>query len=178
MKAVTAIKTEMTKLFACPDCGSMEHSYGHLSAGDNFGPWYCDKCGCSASGVVSEDGVDIERGKDRKARTLVLLRLNGSSTNTDAIHIVVEGMVFYPEGGRPVIDLARDEYFYNEHTCPWNYLRLPIKKGDDCDPHGLFVHQETVLAPEEYCGDLDTDGFPSVENWREIFPSLRGGRAA
>lgn len=167
MRAATS--EVIIKLFACPDCGSMEHDYGHISIGGTFGPWYCDKCGCSAQGRVTLEGVDVARGKNRKASTLVLLRL-GSDTRT---HIVVEGMVFYPEGGRPVIDPALDEFHYNENTCPWNYLRLPIKMGDDCDPHGVFVHQETVLMPGWYDGDLSIDGHSSIDLWREVFPSLR-----
>lgn len=157
-------------VFPCPECGSREHSCAHLGSGTSFGPWYCDQCGCGVRGVVTEYGADIEIHSDRKAKTLVLLRLNVDTVQEKPIHIVVEGMVFYPHGGKPAIDQDSNRYFYNEHTCPWNYLRVPVKQGDDTDPHGLFVFQEAVLTPDGYDGHLG-----DIEEWIELFPSLREG---
>lgn len=85
------------------------------------------------------------------------------------VHIVVEGLGF-SEADQPFLYGEHDEYFYNEGTCPWNYLRLPIKAGDDADPHGIFVHQETIPRPAGYDGG-SLDG---IEQWRAWFPSLQG----
>lgn len=168
-----ALADAETKKFACPECGSVEHSYGHLKAGQTFGPWYCDKCGTSVNGEVTADGVKTKLGEDVKFNTLVLLRLDVPGTEAEPVHIVVRGMGFHKRGEQPSIEPGRDEYFYNEHTCPWNYLRLPIKCGDDTDPHGLFVHQETILMPEWYDDHLD-----NIETWQELFPSLLSAPAA
>lgn len=171
MKAVTQTIAKEKKVFACPECQSPEHSYGHLKTGSFFGPWYCNNCGASVTGTINANDVDIERHSDRKARTLVLLRLDVPGTEAKPVHIIVEGMAFYPDGSQPNAQEAqeRGEYFYNQHTCPWNYLRLPIKEGESVDPHGLFVHQETILMPDGYDGML----IDSIEQWRDLFPSLR-----
>ena len=84
------------------------------------------------------------------------------------VHIVVEGMIFYPRNSKPIINQEHESYFYNEHTCPWNYLRVSIKDGDETDPHGIFRHQETVIMPDWYEGDLS-----GVEKWESLFPTLK-----
>ena len=171
MKAQIGI--EVSKLFACPECGSLEHSYGHLADGSTFGPWYCDECGCSVRGRVTGESVDIELHTERKINTLVLLRLREPLATGEQVHVVVKGMTFCAPGETP--DFEHDVYFYEEHTCPWNWLRLPIKEDDDTDPHGLFVHQETVLMPQGY-GDF-SNHLDGIEQWRELFESLRADGA-
>ncbi len=173
MKAVTSVEVKTRQLFECPACGSPEHSYGHLSVGTSFGPWYCDKCGCGVTGAVTAEGVDIKLHTDCLARALVLLRLDVPGIDEKPINIVVKGMTFHEVGEQPGFGNEHMEYFYNEHTCPWNYLRLPIKEGDETDPHGLFVFQEAVLMPADYENHLG-----GIDEWRELFPSLREGGAA
>lgn len=89
------------------------------------------------------------------------------------MHIVVKGFTVVKNGVSPSFD--RDEYIYNDHTCPWNYLRLPIKAGEDVNPVGIFVHQETVLMPGDYD---DYKSFLDTEAWEAIFPSLRNKGSA
>lgn len=170
MKAT--IVTESRKVFECIECNKpFKSSYEHLSIGQSFGPWYCDHCGCGIRGEITGDGIELLRDKERKAKTLVLLRLDAELE--EPIHIVVEGAAFYPEGGNLESVIKRkqdlDAYYYDEHTCPWNYLRVPIKKGNDADPHGIFVHQETILMPDGY----DRIEVDDIEAWRELFPSLK-----
>ncbi len=162
MKAAIATKTYL----ACPECGDSAHSWGHLKVGGSFGPWYCDACGFGIKGTVTEDGADIEGVEGRKMNTLVLLRLYEPLKNGNAVHIVVEGMTFVKAGQHP--DFSNDGYHYNEYTCPWNYLRLPLKDGEDCDPHGVFVHQETILMPDGYDSPID-----GLDEWKMLFSSLR-----
>lgn len=178
MKA--AIHTKTTRMFECPDCGTLTYSYEHFNGvPTTFGPWYCESCGCSVRGELLADGtIDLERHIDRKADTLVLLRLDVPGTEDKPVHIVVKGMVFYPDGGEPDVRSKNDVYFYNEHTCPWNYLGLPIKEGDNTDPHGLFVHQETILMPAGYVNSFadiegEDDSFTDISVWAKYFPSLR-----
>ncbi|MDU7377877.1 MAG: hypothetical protein E7L09_05825 [Enterobacteriaceae bacterium] len=164
------MKAEITTLseqfFHCPECDSPEFSFDHLSTGSSFGPWYCDKCGCGIVGEIILGGVEIHIHSDRKAKTLVLLKLDKEIDTP--VHIVVEGMIFYPRNSKPIINQEHESYFYNEHTCPWNYLRVSIKDGDETDPHGIFRHQETVIMPDWYEGDLS-----GVEKWESLFPTLK-----
>jgi len=165
MKAITSTKTSI--FFGCPDCGSQEHTSQHLKAGDSFGPWYCDICGCGIRGVADGNGgADIEETKTRTRKTLSLLRLR--IEDGEPVHIIVEGLVFYDGASDPVIDQDKKRYFYEEHTCPSNFLGCLIKEGADTDPHGLFEHQETVFMPEDY----DSSYIGDFEQWQEIFPSL------
>lgn len=180
MKANIGITTFTKEVFDCPNCGSPEFSHGHLKPGMSFGPWYCDGCGCAVRGKAQEDGVDIERTGEWKAKTLVLLRLDVPTQQDKQIHIVVQGMLFYKDGQNPEGLLFKqqglDAYFYDEHTCPWNYLRVPIKEGDNTDPHGLFVHQETILMPEGYDGCIEVEdasgSYSNIDAWHKLFPSL------
>lgn len=159
------IHVETKRYIRCTECNHPSYSWGHLKPGQTFGPWYCDECGHAIRGVATAHGADIESAPDRKIRTLVLLRLYDQLNDGMYVHIVVEGMTFVKPGEEP--NFEHDEYHYNERTCPWNYLRLPIKAGDDSDPHGVFVHQETILLPDGYDGSIDGD-------WCDLFPSLIG----
>ena len=170
---IATIKETHKKYICCPECGEPTSTYNHLNPGSTFGPWYCGECGCGFHGTILDGGaVEITLASDRKYNTLVLLRLDAAVEKP--ICIVVEGMKFAPTGTPPEYVLAdvaeNDGYFYNEHTCPWNYLRIPIMEGENTDPHGIFVHQETVMKPTDYDGHISR----SVEAWRELFPSLRG----
>lgn len=154
------------KVFLCPDCKKpWNSSYHHVKPGGNFGPWYCEHCGCGVRGTVTADGADIETTDEKKAITNVLLRLCTKQDqmtidmdepifdeNVKPIYIIVEHMMFYPRGAKPEDYLEErqglDRYRYNEGTCPWNYLQLPIRFGEDTDPHGIFAHVETILKPE------------------------------
>lgn len=164
------ITTVSKRMINCPECGSPEFSFDHLGVGSLFGPWYCDECGCGIRGEVISGGAEITIHSDRKAKTLVLLRLDKEVS--PPVHIVVEGMIFYPANGKPEINKESKAFFYNEHTCPWNYLGVRIKEGDDTDPHGIFAFQEAVLMPDSYDGDLH-----GIEEWKELFPSLRGNQS-
>jgi hypothetical protein len=133
--------------------------------------------------------VECSFGADYSAKTLVLLRLDVQTPKP--IHIVVQGHLFYrfdasvPDAKENALKSAldkrntdEDSYFYKHHTCPWNYLQVPIKEGDDADPHGLFVHQETILKPKGYFNHFNQIDDPvnetlsELELWHKYFPSL------
>ena len=84
--------------------------------------------------------------------TLVLLKRNG-------IYLVVNG---YGNGN--------DAYFYNEHTCPTNYMDCveAIIYEKDADPHGVFEWVATIDKPEDW--DYGPEEF---EEWCALFPELR-----
>lgn len=97
-------------------------------------------------------------------KTLVLLKIE----STDGpIYFVIEGVSTWPT---PFHELQEgDEYFYEESTCPTNFIRIPMIFHDgDSDPHGLFEHVETVWMMDEYPGEN-----PGVEEYlAEVFPQL------
>ena len=49
-------------------------------------------------------------------------------------------------------------YWYNEHTCPVNYLKctgvIDLETGD-IDPHGIFKVRSVIPCTEEQEGKLD-----------------------
>jgi len=160
----------MEKFISCPECGDSSVTTVNIRLGTSFGPWFCDSCGCGYKGLLDSNGkLHVKPNNQKRVKTLVLLRLDVMPP----IHIVVKGSKVVPKDSKVVPkerpwDFSSDVYYYNEHTCPWNYLRLPVKRGEDVDPHGLFVHQETVLMPEGYDNSLD-----SYSEWLALFPSLK-----
>lgn len=104
-------------------------------------------------------------------KTLNLLRLN-----------LVEGPLFFiVEGVAPFKGDAADldgEYFYEEHTCPTNFIPIEaIFTPTDDDPHGAFEYVRSVWMPADYeerrddCGEQDA-------MLREIFPETQVGTTA
>lgn len=140
-------KTE--RYIACPACGKGEHQVSHLNPGQKTA-WYCqsDTCGRRFSLEVLTNG-DISVGvlPERKVPTLVTLR------SEQPVTLVVKGMQFVKDGETPRFtgdprdedEYHPDNYFYNEHTCPTNYLNvLELRTDDgDTDPHGVFAYVRT-----------------------------------
>lgn len=134
MEKVTLIK-ETKHYVCCPHCGHSKTSVDHLFnedhlSGRSFGPWYCDECGLSYSGKVVGNEVFVQKEPGRKDISTVFLK-HGN------VLLAVEGMYF--DG-----DLNQEEarFFYNEHTCPTNFLKDVIEVYDisdwSVDPHGIF----------------------------------------
>ena len=123
---------EETKRYAiCPECGDHTSTVDHLLNTKTETMWYCDNCG-SRYRLKFEDGkMFIGKTDERKDKTLVLLR-HGT------MWLVVEGMKFSTHREN------NNEYYYNEHTCPTNYLRDVVRIIDsrnmDADPHGIFEY--------------------------------------
>jgi hypothetical protein len=82
--------------------------------------------------------------------TLDLLRLPA----TPPVYFVVKGC--------RLVDSPDRTYFYEEHSCPTNYVQCEaiICDGDD-DPHGVFEFVRSVDVPDDYDGKA---------NWRALFP--------
>jgi len=160
------IITKTTSHFACPDCGAPSSSIDHIDTHDgSFGPWYCDECGIGVWGKFSAGTLSLERHTERKVDTLVLLKHHRDES---ALFIVVDGMLLQKEG--EPLDLGEANghkaYFYDDHTCPKNYLGVhAVIEGDDQDPHGVFQFVAQILRP---------DGFDGCNvDWTELFPQLR-----
>lgn len=131
---ITKIKT--SKHIQCPNCSKATNSIDHLDGKEISTRWYCDDCGYEYSFNLTKSGelTDVKLTGRKVSKSLVLLKCGD-------IGLVVEGMVF--DG-----DKSNNEYFYNEHTCPVNYMKN-VKmvfdlKNDDTDPHGIFEYVKTL----------------------------------
>jgi len=127
---------------SCPSCGDGQFGITHLidkSVGkiDTYGPWYCDQCGDGYKISIMDRDVyiDLVPG-EKKRKSIVLLR-------SGYVLLIVEGMYF----DESEID-DHHAYYYNEHTCPTNYMpnvRMVIDLRDyDTDPHGIFEHVKSL----------------------------------
>lgn len=160
----------VTRLHAiCPHCGDHSKTLDHLKEGQTFGPWYCDSCGRAYNGTYK--GADTVLVKDpresRKIDTLVLLEYPPSDK---PLRFLIEGMRFvdkkdlsrHPEYGGP-------RYFYEEHSCPTNWLKhcTMVAFDGDTDPHGFLRYVRDIDRPDlpENCMDED-------EALRQMFPEM------
>lgn len=110
--------------------------------------------------MVSHGGTNPVHGDMRK--TLVLLKIDGRD---GPIYFVVEGLSTWPTTLPELLEQAR--YFYEEHTCPTNFIRVPmISEAGDHDPHGVFEFVDAVWMMDEY----NEDG--ADEYLVEVFPQL------
>lgn len=149
--ATTRSETTVKYFYDCPSCATGKFSYGHLRDsphGMNV-TWDCPECGAviNATATTGEPDKIMVRdtGKvERDYDTLVLLRYS-ASTPEHPLYIVIKAKWYAHAQDRALGET--DVYFYDEHTCPWNYLRLPTLFAGDNDHHGLFEHVKTVLVP-------------------------------
>jgi hypothetical protein len=135
------------RYFKCLTCKEgtfwVEHLFG--PGPKTWGPWYCDECGQGHRGRVEGEDVRVELTGDKREWTAVLLKLEPDAGD---VYLTVRGMHFTKNDG-PMPEGAFHEggYFYNEHTCPTNYLRRVIEilqimpDGEQStDPHGIFEY--------------------------------------
>lgn len=132
MKVVQESFTKPERYILCPGCQKDDFRVDHLPAGTNTA-WYCDECGIRFRvHAMANDKVECEvmEGESRAKRT-VILRSDGPVT----LHL--SDSVMLPDDD----EAGHAEYFYNEHTCPTNFMAKVTKvideDGDD-DPHGVF----------------------------------------
>ena len=173
---VTTRKVELL----CLACEKPISTFDHLKVDQEAGPWYCDHCGVGHYIKKKEAGVFLTKNGGRKMNTLVLLKLRQQTDKP--VHIVVEG-VMYVSYGQDVYTALQyqrdnDRYFYNEHTCPSNFLGVRISENGDADPHGVFEHVETIIKPDcDAHGHISTMAgykFPhDYLAWMDLFPILQ-----
>jgi hypothetical protein len=152
-----SIRTVTSQHAVCPHCDATGGSIDHLlpmHPGLLAGPWYCDTCGGAYSIRVTAIGaVTVEKSPGRKIETRDVLIL---PPQDKPVYFVVSGMRF--EGApwqRPDDDPKEQKrYFYEEHSCPVNWLKPEVVWYDgDSDPHGVIEYVATVdvaaIPPEE-----------------------------
>lgn len=131
------MKQEPTYLphVACPSCGALS-KIDYTIKGRGY-TWWCgnDECGKQYQWMQNEDGsINAEPTGIHVKKTSTLLVLEPQKEN---IFLIVKGFKNTQE---------HNEYYYNEGTCPTNYLNESeeIYLGDHPDPHGLFKFVKSI----------------------------------
>lgn len=157
----------------CPWCGKesgcrVDHLYGRDTS---WRLWRCGKCQQSFRGTVRNTNVvTAEKTTDGgiRQRAMNLLKFEG-----------VDGPVFFVmDGGTYTEDpnaTDRDEqdsqrFFYEEHSCPTNWLRtcVAVIEDGDTDPHGFLSFVRAV--------EVDNGFDEDKADWEAMFPEAFGGQ--
>lgn len=151
-KLVTAY-TKPELYVNCPVCGEGETRVDHCKNGFSSA-WYCDDCGVRYEINRIGDQFRLQPLKERKLKTLVTLESEGP------VRLLVEGMEFTnADGSRDLDSEHHSSYFYDEHTCPTNFMGNVVRIIDpidgDTDPHGIFA-----FVSVEPWRDVENDDFP------------------
>ena len=147
-----------TTYAVCPSCGADAGIVDHLLGMTIQTSWYCDACGQRYHLDFVNGGVEITVALGRKITTVNLLVLRPQNK---PVYFVVEGMRF--EEGRDNESVEeRARYFYEEHSCPTNWLQPNVVYFDgDSDPHGLIefvaTRDDATFPPDEPVGPNDHD---------------------
>lgn len=160
----------------CPWCGEqsggrVDHLYGDALPA-SFGPWYCKECRKPFRGKVNAPGdVTIERAeghKDRFSRSMALLKFDGKD---GPVFFVMDHNRYWPsdEEGTDEQNQGHQRYFFEEHSCPTNWLRecVAVIENGDCDPHGFLQFVRAVDVPDDFDEDAGA-------NWQTLFPEVFG----
>jgi hypothetical protein len=98
--------------------------------------------------------------KEPEPHSFALLKLEGAAK---PLYFVMEERYGKPDeedyqGNR--------QYFYEEHSCPTNWLPtcVAVIEDGDTDPHGFLTFVRSVPIPPGYKED------PNDERWRDLFP--------
>ena len=162
--------TKTATHIVCPGCHQPAGTIDHLLGQAIDTMWYCASCGARYAFklLVNGEVTDLRLTGDRKEKCLVLLR-NGN------VGLVVAGSVFTENGKLGDWD-AHHTYYYDEHTCPTNFMRDVKAVLDlatqDADPHGIFHYVATLPwdARVEDCNNEDFLGtmFPAFKKDSQI----------
>lgn len=130
--------TKPDKFIRCPMCGEGEQRVDHCAKGFKSA-WYCDECGGKFHiEWRAPDQFILTPMKERKDNVLITLESKGP------VRLLVKGLRFSkPDGSEDPKHDEREEYFYNEYTCPTNLMKnvervIDPSDGDE-DPHGIFA---------------------------------------
>jgi hypothetical protein len=148
-------KVNLKVFLRCPACTEGEFNVCHIVAGQEFGPWCCEKCGTYIQGKREGATFDVKVIDDlKRERITVTLQ---SKTEPPITLKLNSWQYLPPANAKPLTPEAawdNARYFYNCHTCPTNYMRdvAEIICNGDPDPHGVF---EFVSIEFGHVGDND-----------------------
>jgi ribosomal protein S27AE len=146
---MTKAEVKSWRYVSCPNCGQGQHWVEHLLGEGNrtAGPWSCGQCGVYFRLTIRGEDVFLVMTDECKTRELIELEI---PPQQHSIHMLLvhERRTSTRE---PDADHAR-EYYYEEHTCPINWINrvVHVALGDDQDPHGIAKYVRHI-------GDFKSD---------------------
>lgn len=172
------VKVKTKRVVVCPECGQHEFTIEHLFEEKYQGRecrWSCDECSHRFTFVVVDDVFKMEKIASDSVRSLVLLQSEVDSK----LFVVTKGYThFLPDGTKKPYAVTADDnrYYYEEHTCPTNFLPgiERIIYDGDFDPHGIFkyVRHVDVDDAEKMTGFKIWDNDFLNEGFYLVFPEL------
>lgn len=177
------VTTTQRTYFTCPHCEQHRFSLVDSHRNGSF-KWGCDVCSTDWNIVIGDSLSDVTLSVNAKptmgAKTIhgyTLLKYRGGGRPQ---FIVVDGMDHYREGEDEMDRRHNREYYYNEHTCPTNFLNVEhITFNGDYDPHGIyafvrFVSNEDIRKAKNWTWAQFKDGISRAQTdfWAELFPEM------
>lgn len=155
-----------TKTFIiCPHCDAHTNSsIDHFQKGESFGPWHCDECGRQFQGKANGKETQVSKvNGDFFSKTLDLLVLPPIDK---PVYFVLEGKRYHDHLND---DYDGKQFFYEEHSCPTNWIRntIMIANAGDTDPHGLLQFVRSIPAPT-FSGNCMEDDEVIISNFPEV----------
>lgn len=148
MSKVTPI---IKQFFSCPNCKDHDFEVSHLDK-NNIWTRSFTCVSCNAKVDFTYDGTevdikDVELPPEGKSHILVLLKPVFQPEGSDKpVYLVVHKPNYIFETDLNQLQRT-EEFYYNSHTCPSNYLGgTVVLEGGDDDPHGIFQFQEAVFC--------------------------------
>lgn len=144
MISTTEIKTrpELKTFLCCAACGGDIATIDHLAEYKELKTaWSCKACGVKNNLVVINGNVveqSIDADPEYTYKTLALLQVRGMEP---PVRFLVEGIYSTKDttGKLTLDELNNKRYYYNEHTCPTNWLGVEkVELLGDLDPHEAF----------------------------------------
>jgi hypothetical protein len=125
-----------------------------------------------AGSRVAPGHVAIRKSASKRtfSRSMALLKLEGKD---GTVYFVMEHSRYHsgdPEDETDEVNQSHQRYFFEEHSCPTNWLRecVAVIVEGDCDPHGFLDFVRAVDVPLEFDEDDDS-------NWPTLFPEIFEG---
>lgn len=138
----------------CPGCTEESHRADQLTLGQST-TWSCDSCHKQFHIMrLNERDFQVELTGVKETPVVVTLR----STTKPAITVRLNTQRYAHSQKDTWEDYVEHQrYFYDEHTCPTNWMRHveEISVGNDFDPHGIFEFvsvENGRLVDDPYCG--------------------------
>jgi hypothetical protein len=157
----------------CPWCDKesgcrVDHLYEDNQFAAGFGPWYCHECRRGIEGrVLSPGNVEVRKSMTKSgfSRSMALLKLEGKEVTTFFVMEHDRYRSGDPTDETDEANQSHQRYFFEEHSCPTNWLRecVVVIVDKDCDPHGFLEFVRAVDVSDDF--DVDDDS-----NWPAVFP--------